>query len=400
MTWLLFAIVPAIALCIALFNLATWRRGDPNAHIGGSVSVLIPARNEERNIGRALSSIPKAACGVEIREILVYDDKSTDATPLIVQRWKQTDARIQLLRGSSLPPGWVGKPHALSRLAKAARGDFLLFMDADVELKPSGLNRLLSLTLKPIGARVVTAMPEQVTGSFFERLVLPLLLLTYLSWLPLRLVELGRNPRTVAANGQLLLLRRSDLQTLGGFAAIRNQIVDDVAFCRHAKKEGMKVVFADGTLMARCRMYSGARETIDGFSKNIYEGVGGKVGTLAAIFLYIYAFFLPYGGMAAAAFYPEKMASVLIPASMGTLANLGLQAIVIGRYRQPLVGLVLHPLSILAFVGIALNSFRWHTQERVVWSGRSYESMDRRLARGLSAKNDGFTAPSQKETAQ
>src|SRR5690606_21452552 len=105
-----------------------------------------------------------------------------------------------------------------------------------------------------------------------ERLVLPLLPLTYLAWLPLRLVEVGTDARTVAANGQLLLVNRGDYRELGGFEAVKNEIVDDVAFCRHAKRSGRRVVFADGTLMARCRMYDGFQETISGFSKNLYEG--------------------------------------------------------------------------------------------------------------------------------
>lgn len=376
--WVLLATLPLCALAIALLNTATWRRGDPGATAAGSVSVLIPARNEEKDIEVALMSIQKVLGGTQVEEILVYDDNSTDATRTIVESLMQTDSRIRLLPGVPLPCEWVGKPHALSRLGEAARGEFLLFMDADVELKSEGLTRLLSLTLAPARGRVVTAMPEQVTGTFFERLVLPLLPLTYLAWLPLRLAELGDDPRAVAANGQLLLIKQEDYHELGGFEAVRNQIVDDVAFCRHAKRNKMRVVFADGTLMARCRMYEGARETIEGFSKNLYEGVGGRFGTAAVIVLYFCAFLLPYFGFAAGLFLPA-WAPALLPGAAGVVANLALQAILITRYRQPPVGIVLHPISVLAFIGIALNSWKWHARGAVVWSGRTYGSLEERL---------------------
>src|SRR5690606_11160010 len=136
----------------------------------------------------------------------------TDSTASIAQQMSQRDPRVRVLPGQALPQGWIGKPHACHRLAEVARGDLFLFMDADVRLKGSGLNRLLSLRSHPARGRVVSAVPEQFSGTFFERLVIPMLLLTYVAWLPLRLVEWGRNPRTVAANGQLLLLARGEYQ--------------------------------------------------------------------------------------------------------------------------------------------------------------------------------------------
>lgn len=399
--WLLLAALPLFSLSCALLNAATWRRGDPKAQGAGSISLLIPARNEEKNIERALLSIPKVLDGPKVREILVYDDKSTDATRRIVQRLMTSDERIRLLHGVPLPSGWVGKPHALSQLAQAAKGDFLLFMDADVELKPEGLARLISLTLGPVKGQVVTAMPQQLTGTFFERLVLPLLPLTYLSWLPLRLVEWGTDGRTVAANGQLLLIRRQDYLALGGFDAVKSEIVDDVAFCKHAKTSGKKVVFADGTLMARCRMYEGARQTMDGFSKNLYEGVGGRMGTFSAMILYFLAFLAPHLGVLVALLRHDTWSFLFLPSLTGSLAIIGLQLLLVARYRQPKSGLVLHPLSILAFLAICLNSWRWQARGRVVWAGRTYASMENRLKKlARSEAPSEFVPPKFKERVQ
>src|SRR5690606_8632247 len=133
----------------------------------------------------------------------------TDRTAAIVRQLTERDGRVKLVAGKSLPQGWVGKPHACHQLASMAQGEVLLFMDADVRLKQNGLERLLSLTSAPAQGRIVSAVPEQISAGFFEGLVTPMLLLTFLAWLPLRLVEWGKAPRTVAANGQLLLLSRT-----------------------------------------------------------------------------------------------------------------------------------------------------------------------------------------------
>jgi chlorobactene glucosyltransferase len=376
--WFALAPLPLYALSVALVNAATWRRGSLDTQARGSVSVLIPARNEERNIAKALLSIITDPHAKMVEEIVVCDDQSNDSTRSIVHELMKRDSRIRLLTGAPLRPGWVGKPHALSQLAAAARGDFFLFMDADVELKPGGISRLLSLTAAPAHGRVVTAMPAQRSGTFFERLVLPLLPLTYLAWLPLRLIEWGTDPRTVAANGQLLLLRRQDYRELGGFEAVRNQIVDDVAFCKHAKTNGKRVVFADGTLIAECRMYDGARATVDGFSKNIYEGVNGKIGVVSAMSLYFLTFLAPYLGVLLATLEPKAFEPLLLPALVGSTAILSLQLLLVARYQQPKSGLLFHPLSIVAFLAICVNSWRWHARGRVLWAGRSYPSMEAR----------------------
>lgn len=396
MIWWL-ALLPLYALSVALFNACTWRRGSLREQHLGSLSILIPARNEEKNIKNALVSIISDPQAPRIEEILVCDDQSTDSTGTIIAELMRCDSRIRLIRGTPLRPGWVGKPHALSQLADAARGDFLLFMDADVELKPGGLSRLLSLTAAPARGQVVSAMPEQLSETFFERLVLPLLPLTYLSWLPLRLVEWGTDPRTVAANGQLLLLRRTDYRALGGFDAVKDQIVDDIAFCKHAKASEKRVVFADGTEMARCRMYDGARATIDGFSKNLYEGVGGKLGVVTVMTLYFLTILAPYITVLLATIDPDNWGPLLLPALVGAGANIALQTLLVARYRQPTSGLISHPLSAVAFLAICINSWRWQAQDRVRWAGRTYPSQNSRKRAQLPAKCARTAVPSSSE---
>lgn len=379
--WFLLVLVPAVPLAITLLNLVTWRRGRQTTEALSSVSVLIPARNEARNIGGAVeSALLQERFGQSlVQEVLVYDDGSEDETAKIVRDLAFRDGRVRLIAGRALPEGWIGKPHACHRLAGEARGDLFLFIDADVRLLPGGVERLCSLLEPRVGGRVVSAVPAQITGSFFERLVMPLLTLTYASWLPLRMVEWGRDGRTVAANGQLLVLARRDYETLGGFASVRNEIVDDVAFCRHAKTSGLRVVFADGAEIATCRMYRSASETISGFSKNLHEGVGSTLGLIWVCVLYLLAFVAPYFALILALGGGESFALLLQPALVGVGLNTALRLALIVRFRQPWEGLILHPISVLALSAIAVNSWRWSRANRIVWAGRTYGARENRV---------------------
>lgn len=380
--WLAGAALPLAVLVIALLNVATWRRGRTSVEGKHRVSLLIPARNEEATIARTILSALDVEGDESIAELLVYDDKSTDSTRRIVKRLEQRNPRVRLLSGTSLPEGWVGKPHACSQLADAATGEVLVFVDADVTLKREGLSRLLSLLESPVGGRVVTAVPQQLAVTWAERLVIPLLLLTYLAWLPLRLVEWGRNPRLVAANGQLLAIRKSDYRALGGFEAVKDEIVDDVAFCKHAKSSGQKVVFADGTSMASCRMYESPRAVFEGFSKNLYEGVGGTPGLLVSSFLYFGAFLAPFVLLPLAFWLPDGQ-PLLLASLVGIGANLAVRAILSLRFRQGWSGLLLHVPSIVTFFYLCINSWLWQNKGAVRWAGRTYARRRERKAANL-----------------
>jgi chlorobactene glucosyltransferase len=359
----------ALPLLFTLINLASWPRGRADGRLPGKVSVLIPARDEAARIEACVRAA--LASAHPIHELIVYDDASTDATPEILARLRAEDARLRVVQGDGLPAGWVGKPHACHRLAAAATGDVLVFLDADVRLDPSGLARVGSL-MQGLEAGVVTAVPRQDTGHFFERLVLPLLHLTYTSWFPLVLTWRARDPRFLAANGQILALRRASYDAIGGFESVRDQVVDDMALCRRAKQGGERVVFADGHEMGRCRMYEGAAEVVRGFSKNLYPGIGARLPALVVVLaLYLGCFVLPYLALAAALLGIGPVP--LGPAALAVGANVLLRLLLALRFRQPLEGVLLQPLAVLAFCGIALNSLRWTLRRQVQWRGRSYD---------------------------
>lgn len=390
--WLLFGVVPAVPLFVVCINLLSWKRGFL-AKCRPRVSVLIPARNEARNIQKCIFALQATQASDEcIEEIVVYDDLSTDGTGALVDELAQADPRVSLLKGVGLPDGWVGKPHACQQLLERSRGDVLLFVDADVRMRSGGLLRLLSFLEEPTQARVLTAVPRQICGTFYERLVLPLLLLTYTSWLPLRLVEHGRSDATVAANGQLVMLRRKDALALGGFSGVRAELVDDVAFARLAKKRGYRLAFVDGFHIAHCRMYRSAKEVWNGFSKNVYEGVGASPFRLALVIgLYVGCFVAPYVGLGVALGVRGLPRQLLVACALGVCVNVVLRTLLALRYRQPAEGILLHPVSVLALVAIAVNSARWAILQRNHWAGRIYSGRARRTHRRSGRTVHGAT---------
>lgn len=356
------AAIASLALALTLLNLLTWPRGRADrAPLGGArISVLIPARNEERTLEAAVRS----ALAAGAHEVWVCDDGSTDRTPEILARLSQEDARVRSFQGAALPEGWAGKVHACAQLAERAGAERLVWMDADVTLQPWGLRRLLSLH-ETHRADVVTAVPRQITGTWLEHLVLPLLHFTYVSWLPLPLIWKSRDPRFLAANGQLLSLSREALTTVGGWASIRGAIVDDMALCRRAKERGLRVVFADGFHMANCRMYNHPRQVWEGFSKNLFEGLGGSVVLLTVVIaLHAIGFLLPWVLLA---WEPTRL-----PAAIALLATFAQRSVMALRWRHPLWSPFAHPAAVIALLAIAINSARWSLIGKIRWSGRSY----------------------------
>ena len=379
------ALPALVPLGLVAFNAAFWTRGRAlpaaAAAAPGGISVLIPARDEVANIERCVRSVD-AAHG-PIIEILVYDDGSTDGTAEVLAGLQATVPRLRVVSGADLPAGWVGKPHALHRLSALAAGELLLNIDADVTLHEDGVLRMLSLLGSPdqvpggLDAAVVTAVPRQLTGSFAERLMMPLLHLSYVAWLPMPLIHRVRDPRVLAANGQLLLIRRSALTAVGGWAAVRTALVDDMALCRAVKRSGRRVVFADGDQMADCRMYPDATSLWRGFAKNFYEGIGGNpVALIVVMALHLMLFVAPFVALPVAVVLGNR--GLAAAAAVGVAANLCLRLIMALRYHHSPVSVLLHPVAVVAMMGVLLNSFRWSRRGDIRWRGRSYPARAQR----------------------
>lgn len=382
MTWALaFLAVPAcIPLCLVVFNALFWTRGQAGAEAGAvapaGVSVLIPARDEVDNIERCVRAAD--AMRGPVAEIVVYDDGSTDGTTEALAGLAVEVPRLRVLRGEPLPDGWVGKPYALHRLSEAAVSDVMLNIDADVTAEPDGLLRMLSL-MGGLHADLVTAVPRQLAGGFIERLMIPLLHLSYVAWLPMPLVYRTSDPRVLAANGQLLLIRRRTLDSVGGWAGVRTALVDDMALCRAVKGNGGRVVFADGDRMARCRMYPDAPSLWRGFAKNFYEGIGGNaLAMILVMALHLLFFVVPYVVLPVALLTGNH--SLAVFSAIGVGANVCLRVVMAVRYRHSALSVLLHPVAVLMMMGVLLTSYRWSRRGDIRWRGRSYASRAQREA--------------------
>lgn len=348
---------------------------DMPVHASGTgplVSILVPARNEALNIERCVRSLLQQNYGAY--EILVLDDGSTDTTPEILRSLaRESDGRLRILTGVPLPDGWHGKTWACHQLGCQAKGELLLFTDADTMHQPDSLCRSVG-ALQDSGADMLSLTPLQELGSFWEKLVVPMVYFILLCYLPLRFVRTSRNPAFSFANGQFILFRKAMYDGINGHEAVKSNIVEDVWLCMAVKKAGGIVAPFNGRDIVSCRMYRNAREVWEGFSKNLFAGLGYKTGALfAMIVVSVIMYIVPYLFLARALSIAEfSMAHFWLPLFQAGVVLLS-RLIVTKLFRQPLSFVPLHLLSEIALLAIACNSFysiKFGKGSR--WKGRSY----------------------------
>ncbi len=241
------------------------------------VSVIVPARNEEANIARAVRSL---AGQQGIREILVVDDQSSDRTAEILAGLQAEIPELRTLRVEALPDGWVGKTYAVALGAREAKGDWLLFTDADTEHLPGSLEALLRRA-EGERADLLSVSPEQETPTWWEKSVIPCVFVKLAALFRFEEVSDPRSP-AAAANGQFLLVRREIYQRIGGHEAVKSEILEDVELARRIKSQGGKLIFFPGAPWVRTRMYRTFGEMWQGWTKNLFLLYQGKTGKMLA----------------------------------------------------------------------------------------------------------------------
>jgi len=240
------------------------------------ISVIVPARNEGRNIERCTRAL--FAQTYPNYEIIVVDDRSSDETPHILSELNEQGARMHVIQGAELPTGWAGKPHALVQGVKVARGEWLCFMDADTFAEPNLLWTTFRMALKH-GADMFSILTDQELGSFWERTILPLVFLGLSFGFPAQRVNDPNTPDAIA-NGQFILVKRSVYDQVGGHAAVKERVDEDKAIAILVKRAGHRLIIADGRKVARTRMYTSLPEMWEGWTKNIYLGLQDRLWLL------------------------------------------------------------------------------------------------------------------------
>ena len=365
-------VTAAIPALLFVFNLALYRRLPRRgaiAPVQEGVSVLIPARDEEHGIGDAVRAV-LASTDVEF-EVIVLDDASTDGTAGIVEALRAADARVRLERSPGLPAEWCGKQHACQLLSQLARYPVFLFLDADVRLQPDAVARVL-LRLERGDAQLVSGFPQQVTGTFLERLLIPLIHFLLLGFLPVVAMRRSLHPAFGAGCGQLFACRREHYAAAGGHAAIRKSLHDGITLPRAFRRAGLATDIFDATDLASCRMYRTTKEVWHGLAKNATEGLAHPKAILPWTFLLGLGQVLPSvllivtvttGG----ALWGGRLTGLAV--ALGYLPRL----LAVVRFRQSLLGALLHPLGVAALLAI-----QWYALGRRIlrlppsWKGRPY----------------------------
>ena len=330
------------------------------------VSVMIPARNEEKRIAPCLETL--LAGDLPGLEILVLNDHSSDGTADVVRRFSQRDSRIRLLSGRDLPPGWTGKAWACQQLAREARGDLLVFVDADTRFSHTAISQAVRLAEQK-NADLLSLWPHLEAKTWSEHLVIPFVHLFILLYLPHWLG--GRSASLGAANGQFLLFRRKAYEKLGGHESVSGHLVEDIALARKMRAGGYRVLNRDGTnpghaiAFVRCRMYDNFRDLWHGFTKNLYPAFDGRLG--AFVFFQFFQATVFLGPFLLLPFFPRDPILWIEVAII-----LSLRFALAHRFRQSWLGATLHPLGQVLVFSIAANSWLQTVRRRLPWRGRHY----------------------------
>ncbi|NLE34715.1 MAG: glycosyltransferase [Bacteroidales bacterium] len=322
-----------------------------------SLSVLIPVRNEERNIGRLLGSL--AVLPYRNAEILVYDDGSTDNSAEVIAGYTRIDKRVRCLCSDRLPEGWTGKNHACHRLAQEAKNDYLLFLDADVTVGEDLLRRAVTYAARH-RLTLLSMFPRQKMRSRGEKIVVPFMFRILLSLLPLFLIRRCSWSSFSAANGQMMLFHGGTYRRYRFHERVRDRMAEDIEIMRLVKRLGYKGDTLVGRREIECRMYRGYMEGINGFSRNIFSMFGNS---LAFLLLFAVTGLL---GLVLLLFLPWQFAALYL------LMVVGLNAMIAVTSRQRISENLLWLIpGIAAFYHITLLSLRRQARRNFEWKGRT-----------------------------
>jgi len=371
------------ALALVAWNVLAWPKVVPcreeDRKRFETVSVLVPARDEEENIVACLRGVARQ--GATVREIIVYDDQSKDRTALLVREFASADDRVRLIVGGPVPDGWCGKTFACAQLASHARGDWLLFLDADARLNDGAVCAMLHAA-KLHRATLLSCWPGLDMRSFWERALMPMLNFAVLTLFPAPLSLRRRDASLGLAHGACLLVERRAYERIGGHAAVRGELFEDTRLAREWRRAGERGICLDGQEVVRVRMYRSRREIWHGFTKNFRPAFQRERNFWLFWCYHALIFGLPWALAPASAWFWLPVTSVF---AMRLLLAL--------RFKQPLWSAFLHPLGQAALLAVGLASWRaWLRGVGVEWKGRIYRRTSLRVPGMASAEDEALSS--------
>lgn len=364
------AFVPTALFC---WNLYYFRR-PPEAltaedAVLPKISVLIPARNEQRNIGAAVDSVLKSK-DIDL-ELIVLDDASTDRTVEIVNIYAAADQRVVCVPAPALTAGWAGKAHAAHALSTLAQHDIFCFIDADVRIAPDTLARMHRFLVETKSA-LVSGFPEEVTITPLEWLLLPLIQFLLLCYLPMAGMRHSRLASFGAGCGQFLMMTRSGYQATGGYGSVKTTMHDGITLSKLFRGHGYHTDVADLTGLAHCRMYDNGSDVWYGLTKNATEGIAAPARILPFTLLLFCGQILPWL-LLPFAIASRDRASLMVTAAACT-ASLLPRILSISRFRQKTRGALLHPVGVTLLLVLQWSALlRKLRGAPAIWKGRAFD---------------------------
>ncbi|MGC9150847.1 MAG: glycosyltransferase [Microbacter sp.] len=350
-----------LQLLNALLNVVFRQNIGKSASLHGElISILIPARNEEANIGKLLESLH--AIKNDRIEVLVYDDHSTDRTASIVQSMSAKDDRIRLVQPVALPQGWLGKNHACFMLAQHAKGSFLLFVDADVQLFGTIVEDSVEyMKKKKLG--LMSVFPKQIQLTLGEKLTVPLMNYILLTLLPLIFVRISPFKSHAAANGQFMLFEAGWYKKIQPHSQVKSSAVEDILIARLYKQHHIPVACITGEKSIQCRMYASYRDAFNGFSKNILMFFGNM-----PIVAFLFGFLAAFGFVPLLLMHSALLWWYLI-------VVLCVQILYSWACRQPVsTALFYFPVHLFFLFQVLINALRMKRKKNYTWKGRQIYS--------------------------
>jgi len=357
------ALLVMILTCMSNFIFLQRLKSSPHSNQSTAplVSILIPARNEATVIHETVTRLLNQA--YTNFEVIVLNDHSSDGTGRILAELAKVDSRLQVYDGVDLPEGWTGKSWACEQLGQYANGDILIFTDADVRWEPTALSAIVNeMHDKNVG--MLTVWSTQITETWAERFVVPLIGLAIMGYLPSILVHHTPFSAFSAANGQCMAWTREAYRKLGGHRVVSQTVLDDVTLAREAKSIGIPIRMMDGNHLIACRMYDSWASVRDGFAKNILAGHGNQVWfLLVSTVFHVSVFVLPWLFL-----FMDEMRIFGLSAILFAFA---LRATIAIYTNQRVVDILSTPIAVLMMCRIALRSIIWHFGGGPKWKGRT-----------------------------
>ena len=349
-------VINAFLLSMAIFNAITIVRPRALGSQALTFSILVPCRNEAENVSELVATL--GALDHPRYEVIFIDDNSTDGTGELLAQAIQNHSLMSVVSAAKLPDEWMGKPWALSQGLSHATHDYIVTVDADVRLSPNALSAMDSV-LQRTGSDFLSPYPSQMAVTMSERVVQPLLQWTWMTTVPLRLAMRSSRPSLAVANGQFLIVKKSALIAVGGFAAIQSSVLDDIDLARALIRGGFSGGVCDGSKIASTRMYSSFAEIRAGYGKSMSTGFGGIFGSLALALVMAISGLLPF----IYSFFGSTVATaaLLLVVTSRVVSSISSRSLIIDS--------LLHPISTIVFIYLLIYSNFFHS--KITWKGRS-----------------------------